>query len=112
MNEDDKVSIISLVNNRIQADDQNNLKNSIRFIINQKKPSIDSSINTFQLVNDFDVYFQNNIQILNNISEKDINDKSLYIITQYNLAINRDLNSLKDKIEQQESFLVKVQGGL
>lgn len=110
MNEDDKVFIIALVNNRLLTDDQNNLKNNIRIIINQKKPNIDSSVNTSQLLNDLDVYFQNNTEPLNSISEENINNKSLYIITQYNLAINKTLTDLNEKIEQLESFLSKVQG--
>jgi len=108
IDEEDRTSIISLVNNRILQNDINSIKDNIRTILDKRKPNLDSSINTGQLIKDFDVYFQNNAELLYELSIEDIYNKSLYITAQYYLAVNKSLSDLNQKIQKLNSYKSKI----
>jgi len=58
IDEEDRTSIITLVNNQILQNDINSIKDNIKVIIYRRKPNLDSSINSEQLIKDFEVYFR------------------------------------------------------
>lgn len=108
INEEDRVLIITMVNSKI-VNEKDNVKSKIKSIVENRKPNLDPDLNIHQIISDFDTYFQNNIGWLNDISFEDISNKSLYITAQYYLAINKNLNTLKHKIEKLESFKSKLE---
>jgi len=104
---EDKDKIVGLINHR-NVEDKESVYNDIEQIIKNNTPQIDETINISQLYNDFESYFNRDKQHLNRLSKQDFNNKKKYIEYQYYNTINKNVNSLTNRINRLKSTYDKV----
>lgn len=100
-------SIKSLINQRVLSDKDSIIRAVIE-LVNNSKPTVDSSVNVNELVTDFNRYFSSRGDLLEALTEQQLDNKVRYINFQYHNAVNRDLQQLKTRKAKLDSLKTEV----
>lgn len=95
-NEEVRKQINSMVNLR-NIEDKNLTKNNILELIDKEKPVVETDLSFDEIITDFNLYFTNDVEKLNNLSLEEIRQKRNYIEYQYFNSVNVGINKLEER---------------
>ena len=104
-----QIRILSEVNHRT-IDNSPTVKKKIIKLINDNRPVIDGNLDQTSIKNDFDYYFEGNLEELRLISLNLIEEKHKYIQWQFYNSISDNITTRQEKIVKLESAFSKVDG--
>lgn len=113
-NDNAKNQITSEVNYRI-IENKDLTKGNIIALIDKEKPVIETDLNFDEIITNFNFYFDNDLEKLNNLSFDEIKQKRNYIEYQYFNAISLDISYLvkrKQKLDNLYSEYFKIRNTL
>ncbi len=91
-----KDKIIALINIK-EVSNRELIIEAIENIITESTPILNNDVNVSQLNEDFDLYFDSDIQKFKVVSESKIDNKKKYVLYQYYNSINKRLKRISDK---------------
>ncbi|MEL7678372.1 AAA family ATPase [Elizabethkingia meningoseptica] len=106
-NESTQNEILSGINHR-SIDDLASIKEKTIQLINDNRPSIDSNLDQITIKNDFEYYFEGDLEELNSISINSIEDKRKYIQWEFYNCISDNITLRQKRIIKLESAFGKL----
>ncbi len=106
-NESAQNEILNWINHR-SIDDLTNIKEKTIQLINDHRPLIDSSLDQTTIKNDFDFYFEGDLQELRSISANLIENKRKYIQWDFYNSISHNITLRQEKLRKLESAFAKI----
>lgn len=108
-NESVQIGILNEVNHR-SIDNLPTVKEKTIRLINDNRPVIDSNLDQTSIKNDFDYYFEGDLEELSLISPNSIEEKHKYIQWQFYNSISDNITLRREKISKLESAFSKIDG--
>ncbi|MDY0931622.1 AAA family ATPase [Chryseobacterium sp. CFBP8996] len=106
-NEDVQNEILNEINHRIIGDLTVTKEKFIQ-LINDNRPLIDSTLDQSIIKNDFDYYFENNLEELKLISTESVDSKRKYIQWEFYNSISHNISSKQQTIVKLEATFNKI----
>lgn len=102
-NDDAKNQITSEVNHR-NIENKDSIKENIIASIDKEKPVIETDLNFDEIITNFNLYFDNNLDKLNKLSLYEIKQKRNYVKYQYFNSISLDINNLTGRKQKLDNL--------
>lgn len=104
-----QIGILNEVNHR-SIDNLPTVKEKTIRLINDNRPVIDSNLDQTSIKNDFDYYFEGDLEELSLMSPNSIEEKHKYIQWQFYNSISDNITLRREKISKLESAFSKIDG--
>lgn len=106
-NDNTQNEILNLINHR-SIDNLTSIKEKAIQLINDNRPLIDSDLDQASIKNNFDYYFEGNLEELKSISLNSIEDKRKYIQWEFYNSISDNITLRQEKLRKLESAFGKL----